>query len=220
MAPQRRKRTEVWQPDELCQHCRRISVHSLKSPFPPPPPVIWSFMSHKAAEFSGTQGLQHLENARDLRESAQKCELCSVMAEQVLSRFSSWEAVGESPIYLSPPPIYLDHPCSGRSEDNFPYSSENHQTLLGMEVFISTSWLDWRHFGMRFYTDHGKSAFYHSPHVFILRRVTQCPNAKQTARTLSSMSPVEPRLQILGALRHFIGFKNAFRLARIHMRIA
>jgi hypothetical protein len=168
MVPRQKHQIRLQKPDRLCQYCRRISIHSLRSRIASPP-SCWREEAFYTKEFSGTQGMKHLENARDLEHSANICDLCSLLAEKFLSNFRSWKPIEEKPIYLSPFLVYMDMPYHHRSFENFPYSSEYCGTLLGMEVWVpvdnTTRGLTkgYYHFGLRFYTDDGKLTFHLCP---------------------------------------------------------
>lgn len=113
---------------------------------------------------------------------------CALIAEGFLSGSSpSWKAVEAKPILLNP--------WNSGSLTNFPYSPETHNSILGMTVWVPINpKMDrfnlgggWSSSRLRFYTDDGRSTYYHPLYRF--DKMTVSPhesNLVQIARTPSN----------------------------------
>lgn len=123
------------------------------------------------------RGVEHLEDARDLNTTAKTCPLCSIIANTFLdeNELDDLDCVEERPILLSPRLQYKTRAGFENPMSNFSYSTEEHTTVIGMEVWIPTYddkvdvWGDgYVEVSFRFFTDDGAFGLRLIPHLSVL----------------------------------------------------
>ncbi|UKZ78472.1 hypothetical protein TrVFT333_006212 [Trichoderma virens FT-333] len=117
--------------DNFCKHCSLISLPSLTAEFASPP-SFWRALELENAipGMSSKYGMRHMDNAKDVHETAKTCAMCFLVLVAFTQRYKYTRPFAEKPIFLGP--LWT----TGTATPKTPNPVDDQTPLKGMLIWV------------------------------------------------------------------------------------